>query len=116
MFKAVFLIFGGLTVTWSFGVFFLLPDIPLKAWFLSPDDRAKAVTRVESNMTGIKSNEFKWYQCFEAFLDIKMWLLFTIQISGQIANGGVQSVSNTVNGLSLEVNILTPLVVWFNRY
>ncbi len=88
----MFLIFGAATVVWSAGVFFLLPDEPVKAWFLSTEDRAKAIKRVESNMTGVKTSKVQWYQCLEALLDIKVWLLVLIQISGQIANGGVHSV------------------------
>ncbi|KAK3179307.1 hypothetical protein K4F52_009210 [Lecanicillium sp. MT-2017a] len=88
--KTVFLIFGAVTVTWSIGVFFLLPDEPKTAWFLSKEDRVKAIKRVASNMTGVKTNKIQWYQCREAFLDINVWLLVIIQISGQIANGGVQ--------------------------
>ncbi|CAM1508829.1 Fc.00g025680.m01.CDS01 [Cosmosporella sp. VM-42] len=94
--KAVFLIFGAITVAWSFALFFLLPDTPMKAWFLSETDRLKAVERVEENMTGIKSDKFKWYQCVEALLDAKAWSLLVIQICGQIANGGVHSFGSIV--------------------
>ncbi|KID61220.1 Major facilitator superfamily domain, general substrate transporter, partial [Metarhizium brunneum ARSEF 3297] len=69
--KAVFLIFGGLTIAWSFVLLFTLPDTPGKAWFLNRTDREKALVRVKENMTGIKNNEFKWSQCLEALLDIK---------------------------------------------
>jgi hypothetical protein len=93
--QAVFLVFGGVTTFWSFFIFFLLPDAPQTAWFLTEEDRDKAVKRVEENMTGIKSDQWKMHQCIEALLDIKAWLLFIIQIAGQIANGGVQSVSST---------------------
>ncbi|KAH7133806.1 major facilitator superfamily domain-containing protein [Dactylonectria macrodidyma] len=94
--KAVFLIFGAITVAWSFAIFFLLPDMPMKAWFLSEEDSRKAVARVQENMTGIKSDKFKWYQCAEAFLDVKSWGLFLVQLCSQIANGGVQSFGSIV--------------------
>ncbi|TQS31911.1 hypothetical protein Golomagni_07795, partial [Golovinomyces magnicellulatus] len=89
--KAVFLIFGAATIAWSVGIFFLMPDEPRSAWFLSKTDREKAIIRVRENMTGIKSNKFEWYQCREAIMDVSAWLLVLIQLSGQIANGGVQS-------------------------
>ncbi|GKT86067.1 major facilitator superfamily transporter [Colletotrichum tofieldiae] len=94
--KAVFLIFGGITTAWSIAIFFLLPDTPIKARFLNEADRVKAVERVEENLTGIKSEKFKWYQCVEAMTDVKAWLLFTIQISAQIANGGVHGFGSIV--------------------
>ncbi|KPM46441.1 hypothetical protein AK830_g32 [Neonectria ditissima] len=94
--KAVFLIFGAITVAWSLALFFLLPDTPAKAWFLSEQDSQKAVSRVQGNMTGIKSDKFKWYQCAEAFLDVKSWALFLVQLCSQIANGGVQGFGSIV--------------------
>jgi hypothetical protein len=88
----VFLIFGGATVAWGFAVFFLLPDVPTGAWFLSPSDRVKAIVRVQDNLTGIKNDEFKWYQLSEALLDPKTWLILTIQLASNIPNGGITSV------------------------
>lgn len=79
-------------MAWSVGIFFLLSDEPKKAWFLSREDQDKAIKRVESNMTGAKTTKVKWYQCLEAVSDVHVWLLVLIQISGQIANGGIHSV------------------------
>lgn len=94
--KAVFLVFGAFTVAWSAALFYLLPDTPMKAWFLSADDRAKAVERVRENMTGIKNDEFKMYQCVEALLDPQAWFLVLIQIINNIANGGLLTFSSIV--------------------
>lgn len=90
--KALFAIFGGATVLWACAMFWLLPDLPQTAWFLSPEDRNKAVARVKTNMTGIKNDEIKWYQVREAMLDPQMWLLCLIMMAGTIANGGVANV------------------------
>ncbi|QLI74826.1 uncharacterized protein G6M90_00g113860 [Metarhizium brunneum] len=91
--KAVFLIFGGLTIAWSFVLLFTLPDTPGKAWFLNRTDREKALVRVKENMTGIKNNEFKWSQCLEALLDIKSWFVVAMQIANSIPNGAVTTFS-----------------------
>lgn len=64
----------------------------MEARFLNATDRLKAVQRVEENMTGIKSDKFKWYQCREALIDPKAWALLVIQLSSNIANGGVHGV------------------------
>ncbi|QLI74433.1 uncharacterized protein G6M90_00g109050 [Metarhizium brunneum] len=89
--KAVFFIFGGSTVAWSICLFFLLPDVPMTAWFMSKQDRRKAIQRVKENMTGIKSSQFKWKQCREAALDAKTWFIVVIQLCGSIPSGGVHS-------------------------
>lgn len=62
------------------------------AWFLNPVDREKAIVRVAENMTGIENDGFKWSHFVEALLDIKTWILFIIQLSSNIPNGGEQSV------------------------
>jgi hypothetical protein len=54
--KAVFLVFGALTVAWSIFIYFFLPDTPANARFLNKEDRAKAIDRVRENMTGIRSD------------------------------------------------------------
>jgi hypothetical protein len=66
----------------------------MDAWFLSPSDRIKAVARVQDNLTGIKNDEFKWYQLSEALLDPKTWLILTIQLASNIPNGGITSVTS----------------------
>lgn len=53
----------------------------------------KAVDRVRENMTGIRSDTWKWSQSLEALTDVKIWLLVLIQLSQQVANGGVHGVS-----------------------
>lgn len=85
--------FGSLTLSWSVTVYFFLPDTPMNARFLKEEDRIKAVERVQENKTGIKNNAWKLVQAVEATTDIKIWLLVVIQMSTNVANGGVQSVS-----------------------
>jgi hypothetical protein len=90
--QAVFIIFGAITIAWGVILFKLLPDVPSKSWFLTEEERLEAIVRIKENMTGIKSNKVQWYQCHEALLDIKLWLLVLIQLAYNIVNGGVQSV------------------------
>ncbi|KAH7137531.1 vitamin H transporter [Dactylonectria estremocensis] len=89
--QAVFFIFGGLTIAWSLCILLLMPDTPMQAWFLNEEDCAKAIVRVKDNMTGIKSNEFKWSQCIEALMDVKTWLLAAVMICINIPNGALSS-------------------------
>ncbi|GJN69376.1 hypothetical protein PLIIFM63780_000433 [Purpureocillium lilacinum] len=113
---AVFLIFGGATVAWSVGVFFLLPDVPMTAYFLSEEDRAKAVARVTENQTGIKNNHFKWHQCREALLDPKTWFIVLIQTCGNIPNGGIHSFGSIVIEEGLGFDTLPTLLLTSASY
>ncbi|KAB8261851.1 major facilitator superfamily domain-containing protein [Aspergillus pseudonomiae] len=94
--KAVFLIFGTITIVWAFILFYWLPDTPMNARFLGEDDRHKAVLRVQENMTGIKNDEFKGYQFIEALCDLKCWAFVLIQISCSIPNGGVSNFGSII--------------------
>lgn len=89
----MFLIFGAATVAWSVAIFFFLPEEPSQARFLSKTEQARAIQRIQENMTGTKNNAIQWSQCLEALCDAQAWLLVLIQLSGQIGNGGVQGVS-----------------------
>ncbi|RDW86041.1 uncharacterized protein DSM5745_02683 [Aspergillus mulundensis] len=94
--KAVFLIFGAITVVWAGVLFRYLPDTPMNARFLSEGDRRKAVVRVSENMTGIKNDTFKRAQFVEALLDVKCWALVLIQITCSIPNGGVSNFGSII--------------------
>ncbi|KAG1818387.1 major facilitator superfamily domain-containing protein [Suillus variegatus] len=59
---------------------FLFPDSPTNAWFLTPDERVKAVQRIKAclltqeNQTGVENKHFKKEQMIEALTDPKTWL------------------------------------------
>ena len=70
---------------------FLFPDSPTNAWFLTEDERAKAVRRIKvcyhgsilmfwlsannkENQTGVENKHFKKEQFTEALKDPKTWL------------------------------------------
>jgi MFS transporter, ACS family, allantoate permease len=68
--------------------FWILPDTPMNAWFLTEEEKYHAVTRLASNKTGIASRVWKWDQALEAVADIKTWLIFLFNISINVPNGG----------------------------
>ncbi|KAF4764718.1 Major facilitator superfamily domain general substrate transporter [Penicillium solitum] len=94
--KALFILFGGITLLWSVICWFAIPDSPLGAWFLPIEDQVKAVERVQDNLTGIKSHHVKRYQVIEALLDPKTWLLALFQFTQNVPNGGVGSFASIV--------------------
>ncbi|KAJ2979236.1 hypothetical protein NQ176_g3368 [Zarea fungicola] len=89
--KASYLIIGATTFVWSIFLIFILPDTPLSALLVPKADRSKIIIRVQENLTGVKSDEFKWNQLVEALLDVKTWILVGIQLASNIPNGGITS-------------------------
>ncbi|KAF8532014.1 major facilitator superfamily domain-containing protein [Gautieria morchelliformis] len=92
----VFLILGAITALFSVVVYVWLPDSPVKARFLSEQERVVAVKRVASNKTGIKNKHFKAYQIRHALVDPKTYLLFLLCLSSQIPNGLLTSFKSQI--------------------
>ena len=68
-------VFAGV-LTFLFGIWcFFLPNNPLNAWFLTPEERLVAVERLRASQTGVKNQTVKKGQLKEAILDIKIWLV-----------------------------------------
>lgn len=95
-FKAIFICFGALTIAVSIMVLLFLPDTPANARFLTKDERAQAVARVETNMTGIKNDKWKREQVMEALCDPNAWLLVVSYLTSVIPNNGLLTVSHTL--------------------
>ncbi|CAI6082022.1 unnamed protein product [Clonostachys chloroleuca] len=103
--KLVFLVFGGLTVLWGIIMFFLLPESPAKAWFMTKEDRTKSVVRVKEDAVGVKHNEWRSEQMFEALRDPKAWFTVIIMLVTNIPNGGISNFAPIViNGFGFSVN------------
>ncbi|KAJ9618494.1 hypothetical protein H2203_009091 [Taxawa tesnikishii (nom. ined.)] len=94
--ELIFFILGGATCLWSFVIFFLLPDNPARARFLTEHERVLAVKRVAGNETGIKNKSFNRKQAILAFYDPKAILLFISVFAAAIPNGVVNSFSTII--------------------
>jgi len=81
-----------MTLAWSAVLLWRLPDAPSTARFLTENERIMAVDRVRSNQTGMKDNQFKWKQVWEAMTDIKIWLLVVFMLANSISNGAITTV------------------------
>ncbi|KAJ6000335.1 hypothetical protein N7481_000744 [Penicillium waksmanii] len=71
----MFIIFGALTVLIGSGLWWLLPDSPIKCTWLSERERVIAVQRLKDNRTGVKNSEHKKDQVIEALTDYRVWML-----------------------------------------
>ncbi|KAJ5091202.1 hypothetical protein NUU61_006072 [Penicillium alfredii] len=87
--KAIYLILGGITVCWGFVMLFLLPDDIIYAKRFKLEDKALLIGRGRLGRTGIINHQIKWYQIREALLDPQVWILFLFTLFNETVNGGV---------------------------
>lgn len=68
-------IFAGV-LTFLFGIWCgVMPNSPVSAWFLTPEERVVAVERLRRGQTGVRCQKIKLSQIKEAALDIKLYLI-----------------------------------------
>lgn len=77
---------GTITVILAVFYWFLFPDSPTSAWFLTPDERSKAIQRIKENQTGVENKHFKMEQFVEAIRDPKTWLFALFAVLDNIPN------------------------------
>ncbi|KAB8249361.1 major facilitator superfamily domain-containing protein [Aspergillus flavus] len=96
--RLLFLVLGGITSGYALILFFILPDSPAKASFLSESERTIAVQRTLQNKTGSAAvtEEFLWDQVIDAILDPQAWLLILYTFCVNLANGGLTSFSTII--------------------
>jgi len=77
---------GALTLLTALAFWFLFPDSPTTAWFLTKEERVSAVRRIKENQTGVENKRFKKDQFYEAFLDPKTWLFALFSALDNVPN------------------------------
>ena len=78
--RVMFIALGFVTIIIGLATAFFLPDTPMKAKFLSEDDKIMLLKHVSVNQTGIENKRFQWSQVWETFCDLQIWLLVLITI------------------------------------
>lgn len=93
--RLLFLVLGGITSGYAIVLFFVLPDSPAKASFLTETERVIAVQRTLKNKTGTAeaTEVFQWNQVWEAVQDPQAWFLVLYTFCVNLCNGGLTSVS-----------------------
>lgn len=94
----VFIICGLCTTLLGISLWWLLPDSPMEATFLTEREKSVAVQRVKANQTGIKNAHQKKYQIVEALRDVKVWLLALAVFFQNMTNG----LQNSFTGLIIK--------------
>lgn len=87
--QPMFLILGAITVTWSFVLFFALPDNPLTTKGLNESERKIAIQRLERNKAGTITPEFDKSQFLEAFCDYKVYSCTLIILLTGVPSGAL---------------------------
>jgi len=87
--KAVFLVCGGMTVLWGVVLLMFLPDSILSARFFSLEEKALLIARARLAKTGVLNKSIKWNQIREVFLDAQVWILILFVLLNEVINGGV---------------------------
>ncbi|EXJ82599.1 hypothetical protein A1O3_06412 [Capronia epimyces CBS 606.96] len=108
--RAVFLICGGLTVIWGFLILVFLPDTILSAKRFSLEEKAMLVARGKLGRTGILNKTVKWYQIKEALVDPQVLLLALFMLLNEVMNGGVANFGKLIiKGLVTDPLLTTAL-------
>ncbi|KAB8214636.1 major facilitator superfamily domain-containing protein [Aspergillus novoparasiticus] len=107
--EALFIFYGCLTLAIGFVLFFTLAASPTDALWLTDKEKAIALERVRINNTGTEIWKFNMAQLKEAFMDIRLYLIFMLLVSSGIPNGGITVFGPTIIagfGYSTEQTIL----------
>lgn len=95
--RLLFLVLGAITAGYAIILFFILPDSPANASFLTKTERRIAVQRTLKNKTGTTqvTEAFEWSQVVDAAKDPQAWCLVLYTFCVNLANGGLTSVCNS---------------------
>ncbi|KDQ56844.1 hypothetical protein JAAARDRAFT_158072 [Jaapia argillacea MUCL 33604] len=90
-YQVIFLFIGLLTVVCSFVVLLVLPDSPVKARFLSHEEKIVALERLRANNQGTEAKVWKWAHVWDLLLDPKTYLWFSLLFLCALPSGGISS-------------------------
>lgn len=94
--RIMFVVLGCVTLCISVSIFFLVPDTPMQAWFLTDEAKVALLEHVKSNQTGIENKRFLPSQILEAVLDPQMWGLSLVMLLQGTGGGVITTYSATI--------------------
>ncbi|KAI0484940.1 major facilitator superfamily transporter [Xylariaceae sp. FL0804] len=94
--KAIYLLCGGVTIIWGVLMLLWLPDSILNTKRFSIQEKAALIGRGKLGRTGIISHHIKTYQIREALLDPQVWLLTLFTLLNEVINGGLANFSKLI--------------------
>lgn len=78
--QMMFIVLGLVTVIVGIGTFFIIPDTPLEAKFLSSAEKLALLNHVSANRTGIQNKNFKLSQLAEMIVDPQLYFMVILTI------------------------------------
>ena len=92
--RIFYIVIGGITIIAGALVCIFLPDSPVKARRFTDAEKVAALMRVKDNQSGTQNAKIKKSQVFEAFKDVRVWLVCLATMLGSIPNGGISNFSS----------------------
>ncbi|XAO26352.1 hypothetical protein I312_105189 [Cryptococcus bacillisporus CA1280] len=97
------IITGGLTLLLGLAFWFLIPDSPLKARFLTHEEKIIAIERLRNQSTGTENKTWKKDQFIEALTDWKSWAFAIFAFMAQIPNSLTIMTQQIINSFGFTV-------------
>ncbi|KAJ6515971.1 MFS general substrate transporter [Mycena sanguinolenta] len=95
-YKILYLVLGAIAIVIGVCVLLWLPDSPVHARFLTPEERIAALERVRDDQGGTENHKIKKDQIFEAFKDVRTWLIVLSTLMTSIPNGAISNFGNII--------------------
>ena len=96
--RIMFILLGLLTVICGLCAFFLLPNNPMQARWLSNTEKVALLKHISVNQTGIEIKKFRFRELVEALRDVQIWLLTLSVMLLSVSSGVVTTYSATLIG------------------
>ncbi|KAJ5963194.1 hypothetical protein N7481_013499 [Penicillium waksmanii] len=94
--RIMFIVLGLITSVVGVLTFFFIPDTPIKAKWLSEEEKVALLQHVSSNQTGVWSTKINIKQIGEAVIDPQLWLITLTTILISVSSGVVTTYSATL--------------------
>ncbi|KAK3994255.1 putative allantoate protein [Cladorrhinum sp. PSN332] len=94
--RTMFLTLGLVTVVVGACVILFLPDTPMKAKWLSDNEKVALLKHVSVNQTGVENRKFRGKEILEALMDPQIYLLLLAVVLLSVSSGVVTTYSATL--------------------
>lgn len=123
-----FLVMGLLTVIFGVIVLVVLPDSPIKAKFLTHEEKLLVLENIRGNQTGTENKTFKRSQLREFLLEDKhTWPMFFLTVVSMVPTGAVLTFSVTIISsigfsnkhaalMQMPLGVTTIIAIYFGTY
>ncbi|KFY32595.1 hypothetical protein V493_00064 [Pseudogymnoascus sp. VKM F-4281 (FW-2241)] len=94
--QMMFIVLGIITSLVGVATYFILPDTPMTAKFLTEAEKIALLRHVSVNQTGIENPHFKLTHIVEVLMDVQIWLMVILTVLISVSSGVITSYSATL--------------------